>query len=355
MISSPAHLHRLLIVKLSSIGDVVQALPVASALRRRYPAMRISWAVEDWTAPLVQGHPAVDRLLVFPAMRWTAAGAGWTAAFARAVRELREEEYDVVLDLQGLFKSALIALISRAPVRLGVRPQREGSWLISHAVPASGGRRHAVDSYLSCAEWLGAPAEPVSFGLAAQPGAIASIRQQLSAIGVVPRSAVVVINPTSSASRKNWGINCWAAVAGALAEHATILLVGERGQRARHAEIVCRAGRCVHDLTGRTSLAELIALLDQCSLHIGPDTGSVHVAAALGRPVIAVYGPTAPWRLAPYGQEDAVIHHRDRCGRGCPRWCRLRRACLRAATAEEVIHRARGVLGNCEGRATVCG
>ena len=117
-------LRSVLIVKMSSIGDVVHALPVATALRRRFPQLRISWAVEERAAPLLADHPAIDRVVVFPPMRWGEVGPAWTRAVARAVRDLTSEAYDVCLDLQGLAKSSLVALLSRAPLRLGTWNQR---------------------------------------------------------------------------------------------------------------------------------------------------------------------------------------------------------------------------------------
>ena len=114
-----SRLRHVLIVKLSSIGDVVNALPVASALKRTYPSIRITWAIEQWTAPLVQGHPAIDRVVVFPTMvRWPDKPRAWWSELRTAVRTLRDESYDVALDLQGLARSAAVAKLSGAPRRI---------------------------------------------------------------------------------------------------------------------------------------------------------------------------------------------------------------------------------------------
>ena len=157
---------RILIIKLSSIGDVVHALPVASALRRSYPSVRLSWAVEDWCAPVVQNHPAVDRLIRFPKMvGWPADSRGWVRAFRKAARDVRSEHYDVVLDLQGLMKSAGLARWAQAPLRIARCGQREGAHLISFGVPLPPGPAHAVDEYLQLARFLGATTQPVEFKL----------------------------------------------------------------------------------------------------------------------------------------------------------------------------------------------
>ena len=348
----PATLSQVLIVKLSSIGDVVHALPVATALRRRYPQARISWAVEEWTAPLVQGHRAVDRVVIFPSMRWRRAGAAWVRAFVDAVRVLRRERYDVSIDLQGLLKSATVALLSRAPLRIGTSRPREGAGFVSPPVPAAAGRLHVVDDYLQCAAFLDASATPVEFDVPVHAAAAASMARALDALslGAAP---LIVINPSASVGSKTWPAHRWVRVAEALSADGAVVLVGGPEQRARHATIVREAAGSVHDFTGRTSLAELVALLDRCALHVAPDTGSAHIAAALGRPVVGLYGPTPPWRKAPYGCGDLVVLHPQACGIGCPRFC-LRRRCLDAATPDEIVAQARRVLAHTSRAETVC-
>ncbi|HUI27208.1 MAG TPA: lipopolysaccharide heptosyltransferase II [Candidatus Kryptonia bacterium] len=329
-----------LIVKLSSIGDVVHALPVATALRRRYPTIRISWAVEDWVAPLVIGHPAVERVVVFPRMRWSAVRSGWLRSFMRATRELQNESYDVSIDLQGLLKSAVVALLSRARLRIGAAEPREGAGLVSAAVSDRLARVHVVEDYLRCATFLGAAAQPIAFDLPVHIEAQTSIERILHELQIPAHRPLIVINPSSSVTWRTWPIEPWAQVARELTEAGTVVLIGGREQVARHAEVARRADRPIHDLTGRTTLAELVALLDRCTLHVAPDTGSAHIAAALGRPVVSLYGPTAPWRKGPYGCDELVVHHEAACGVGCPRWCVRGRQCLRKVAPEELIARA---------------
>jgi lipopolysaccharide heptosyltransferase I len=337
---------RLVIVKLSSIGDVVHALPVASALRRTYPRLRITWAVEDWVAALVRGHGAVDRVVTFPRMRWAAFGAPWVAAFRRAAGELRREPYDICLDLQGLLKSSLVAVLSGASTRLGAGGQREAAGLVSRTVPGSGMRCHVVEDNLSAAAYLGAATEPVTFDLAVDAAAAASVAHRLAHRGLTPSRPLVVINPSSSVRWKHWPVERWARVARVLATDAPVVVVGSRDQRLRHAEVVQQADAAdrVFDLTGETTLAELVALLARCTVHVAPDTGSAHIAAALGVPVIGLYGPTPTWRKAPYGQSSRVVHYDGLCGAGCPRFCMLRQRCLTAVEPDALITQARQVL-----------
>lgn len=339
----PSRLTRLLIVKLSSIGDVVHALPVAVALRQRYQQAHISWAAEEWTAPLLRGHPAIDRIVVFPTMRWGSFDPKWMQLYWQAVRRLRDASYDVSIDLQGLLKSAVVALLSRAPLRIGLHEQREGAHLVSRALLPHDGRLHVVDDYLRCAEFLGASPTPVSFALPVQPEARASIDKRLSEMDVAGAAPLIVINPSASAAWKTWPVEHWARVVRVLSRAGAIILVGGAAQKAVHAEIARRAGRPVHDLTGHTTLAELVALLDRCAIHVAPDTGSAHIAAALGRPVVGLYGPTPSWRKAPYGYQDLVVRGDGQCGIGCPRLCPRGRSCL-PPTADALIAQAERVL-----------
>ena len=140
--SDRSRLRTFLIIKLSSIGDVAHDLPVASALRQRFPSARISWVAEEWTAPLVIGHPVVDRVIVCPTMvRWPAPTGLWLRQLRGAIRELRSERYDVALDLQGLARRAAVAALSRASLRIARAGQREGSHLVSYGVPLLSDRR----------------------------------------------------------------------------------------------------------------------------------------------------------------------------------------------------------------------
>ena len=337
---------RLLILKLSSLGDIVQALPVASALRRQFPALHITWAVEGRFAALVQGHAAIDRVVTFPRLAWGAVAPTWPAALRRALGTVREQPYDITLDLQGLFKSSVVAVCSRAPLRLGLAPQREGARLVSRAVPLTRGRRHAVDAYLDCAAHLGAAPAPAQFGLPVAPAAAASVARLLRQRAVPRTAPLIVIHPSAGRPWKAWPDRYWPPVIDALAGAGTIVLVGGAEHRARHRTLAHRARQPVVDLTGATTLAELIALLDRCALHLAPDTGTLHVAAALARPVVGIYGPTPSWRLGPYGQLDGAVRVADACGVACPRLCLQRRRCLRVITPDQVIARARRALAN---------
>lgn len=340
-------MQRLLIIKLSSLGDVVHALPVATALRRQFPQLHISWAVEMQHAALVRDHPAIDRVVVLPPFTWrNAVDRAWLAAVQRALRTLREQPYDIAIDLQGLMKSSLVALASGARLRIGVHPQREGSHFVSRLIPRDHDTLHAVDRYLAAAEFLGAPADPVDFALPVSNDAAAVLARRLANKGVAPDARLIVINPLTARDEKNWPVPAWARVIDALAADGTVVLIGTDAERVRLRDLTQRTSRLPIDLVGETKLVDLIALLQRSALHVAGDTGTLHIAAALGRPVVGIYGPTHPALHGPYGQRHNVIRKEDLCGRTCPRVCPLRQPCLRSTTPEEVIAEARRVLAD---------
>ncbi len=336
---------RLLIVKLSSLGDVAQALPVATALRRRYPQARITWAVERRAAALVTDHPAIDRVVCFPEMSWSAANGRWARDFTAALRGIRAEAYDLCLDLQGLLKSAVVALVSRSPQRLVTARAREGAQLAARRLALPGRRLHAVEEYLHYAGCLGAPTDAVEFGVPVSAEASGTVVRRLDTLGVPAGVPLIIVNPSASTRKKTWPVDRWAKLTIELAGLGTVVLIGAATQRERHAAVVRAARGAALDLTG-LPLEESIALLARCTVHVAPDTGTAHIAAALGRSVVGIFGPTPRWRLAPYGNDDLIVSRDDLCGGTCPRLCLRGRACLAAITIDAVVSQVRLAVGS---------
>jgi lipopolysaccharide heptosyltransferase I len=333
---------RLLILKVSSMGDIVHASPVAAALKRAYPHLKIGWVAEDRHAGVLEGSPAIDRLHIIPhrlLRRQALSRAAWRAFWA-LVREIRAERYQVALDLQGLLKSALWGVLGGVPIRLGGHRMREGTWLLMKRLPIPDlPDRHVVVQYLEATRWLGVEQPtPVEFPLVIPQEAEESAARKLAAIGATDR--FLSMNPSAGREWKRWDIAKFAELSDRIeAEwHIPVVFVGGPGDKPLE-ERLRALKRCpLRSLIGQTSLKEVMAVVRCSTVHVCGDTGTAHIAAAFGVPCVALYGPTRPERTGPFGQQAGVLDKRALCQHCPPNRC-LRHECLQWITVEEVMAR----------------
>ena len=343
-----SQIRRLLIIKMSAMGDVVHALPVAAALKEAFPHLEISWAVEDIFAPLLTGNPSLEKVITFPKMsgKRLRSSAAW-GGYARSLGTAREERFDLSLDLQGLTKSAAVALYSGAPRRLGYHWLRELATLVEQPVPQRPQSIHIVDQYLDVAAFLGADITTPRFPLHIPYEEDAYIVQMLCEAGIDPEEPFITINPASAQRLKEWGTANYAALADAIDSELGLPTVLVTADELCAAQVQKAAGKSVVNLAKRTNLKQLCAVLRRCTGHVCGDTGSGHIAAALGRPVISIVGPTDPDRSCPYGQRELALSRRDRCGSACrSHHCEFATPhCLNAVTVEDVMQKLRTCAG----------
>jgi len=340
---------RILLVKPSALGDVVHALPVVATLKRRYPEIPLDWLVEEEAAPLVDGHPLVATLVVSGRRRWLRqlrrpADVPATLGEIRSlVKELRRHRYDVVLDLQGLLKSALYVVAAGAPVRVGLADAREGArWVLTHRVPVPPQPVHAVERYLALAAAVDAREAVRDFTIPLAPDDLEAARQLLADL---PRPRVVV-HPAARWGTKLWEVERWRAVAASLAdEGAGVVVTGGPADAAMADAIGSGLRPATRSLAGRTSLKALAAVLRTADLMITVDSGPMHIAAALGTPVLALFGPTDPARTGPLGR-SRVLRRPLPCSPCLQRRCRIAetRRCMRDLDVAEVLAAARELL-----------
>ncbi|MGH7379123.1 MAG: glycosyltransferase family 9 protein [Candidatus Methylomirabilales bacterium] len=316
---------RVLLVKMSSLGDLIHVLPTVAALKRGL-GCHLTWVVNAIYADLVRCCPAVDAVLPFDRQH----PVRHLPAF---LGQLRRERNHLALDLTGLLRSALIARFARAEVVLGASYNREGARLFYHAVV--GPRkldRHAILQNLDAAAYLGLEADAGAFPL----------RFPAPATPLPAGRPVAVLIPGARWATKRWPLDRFAAVAaGLLTEKVHVLVVGEEAPGGGGG---WPAG--VQDLRGKTSLVELGSLLSRVRLVIANDTGPMHLAAALGRPVIALMGPTDPGRTGPAAPGHRVLSGFPPCSPCFSRTCRNadHLCCLTAVGPEVVLAAARGIL-----------
>lgn len=315
---------RVLIVKLSAIGDVVHALPVSAALGEAFPHLEITWVVEESAAPIVQGNPYLKEVIILPNRMKKRVSAATIPLFLALRHNLRERKFDIALDLQGLSKSALIAWASGAKYRFGYDWMRELAPLLVRRIPRRPESIHIVDQFLDVARFLGAPVREVKFPLYIPAEEEAHARVLLQEVGIDPGQPYMVINPSEGGGGyKSWGVDRLAALLnylGKSGERLPTVLVGSEADLPMSEAIVSRVSPPPSSLVGRTNLKQLAAILRGAALHLCGDTGSAHIAAALGTPVVSIFGRTNPARLAPYGQADLALHHRECCQELCRRY-----------------------------------
>ncbi|NJD68361.1 MAG: lipopolysaccharide heptosyltransferase I [Candidatus Methylomirabilota bacterium] len=346
---------RILIIKPSSLGDVVHALPFLSSLRRRYPDRYIAWLIEEEAAGLLLGHPLLDRVIVSGRRRWGRAvrsplhGSGTLREVAALIAELRRGQYDLVIDLQGLLKSALMVLCAGAPFRVGLAGGREGSGrALTHVVPLPPGPVHAVDRYLEAARFLGAEPLVKTFVFASRPDDGARAEALLAEAGVGPNMPVIALNPQARWRTKLWGEGEFAHVGEILAHRygARIIFIGSSADLPIARRLARRMNPPPFVATGRTDLKDLIALLQRIDLLVTVDSGPMHLAAALGTPLVALFGPTDPRLVGPYGGEGVVLRVPLPCSPCSKRRCLIEtdRLCMQSISVEQVIEAAATLL-----------
>ena len=316
---------RILVIKLSSLGDIAHALPAVRALKERTGAA-IDWVVQPEYAALLARCPDVERTIVFPRRNFA-------RGFFSFWRALRREKYDVVVDLQGLLKSALAARLARGARRVGPAWAREGAPRFYDVQPAkvAGPRRHAVEELMDVVDLVapgpGAAPEPrLDFPEAESDGA---------------PGPLVAFAPFSRWATKNWPVEKFADLGWRLAAEmgGRIRIVGGREDEAAGEELARKIGERAENLCGKTDLPGLCSLLKSMDLLVAVDSGPMHWADALGVPIVAIYGATDPARTGPYRQLDRVVAKAGLSCRPChARTCaRGDLACLRTLDVETVF------------------
>jgi heptosyltransferase-1 len=330
---------KILMVLHGSIGDVTRALPLASLLRRGFPSASLAWSVEPAALPLLEGNPAIDEILVFDRRRW------WKS-FGPFLSTIRSKRFDLVLDLQRHLKSGMISRASGAPLRLGFHraDSKEGNWLFNNLhIDRCGDDIAKLDHYLKFAEYLGISSAPIewSFSFTAQEQAAAD--KHLAPVA----GAYAALFVGSRWPSKQWFPKQMAECARTLQGDfgLSVVLLGAPEDRELARQALVGAGQAIHDLAGRTSLREAMAVIERAKVAVGPDTGLMHIAAALGTPVISLWGATEPRRTGPFGFGDLAIRGQAPCVPCYQKTCPIGRICMQSITTAQIAKKIAAALG----------
>ena len=300
--SDRPRLDRICIVMMSAVGDAVHVLPVITALKRYNASSHITWVLQPGPATLVRGHPAVDDIVLFDRSKGL-------RAFADVRRELSTRQFDVVINLQVYFKAGIVTSFTRAAIKLGFdrARARDMNWLFTNRkIPAHAEGQHVQDQYFEFLTALGVPHAPVTWNLGPWPSERAWQREFFAS---VPKPVASIVVATSK-PQKDWLPERWAEVVDQLTEQYDLqpVLVGGRSPRELHAESVIMARARHRPMSALGSgLRNLVGILDGSALVLAPDTGPLHMAVALERPVVSLIGSTNPKRTGPYRRYHDLI------------------------------------------------
>ncbi len=343
----------ILIVKLSAIGDVVHSLPLLAVLRANFPDAKIDWLVEEDASQIIKGHPAIDRLIVSRRKSWQRRllkGGHFNSLLLEIVaffKQLRSRRYDLVIDVQGLLKSGILVCLSRGKRKIGMSGAREGAWFFvnERSIPVSY-NGHAIERYLRIAEYLGCDLTPRKGDIPVFESDKLLIDRVLDANDPGMRP-LVAINPVAKWETKLWEQERFAILADRLMDDLSceIVFTGSKEDRAVIGDISGKMSKKPLNLAGQTGLKELAYLYSRCNALVTTDTGPMHIAAAMGCPVVALFGPTSPRRTGPYGEGHKVIRADIDCSPCLKKTCD-HMTCMKEIKVDRVFDAVKDLIQN---------
>jgi lipopolysaccharide heptosyltransferase I len=319
---------KILIIKPSALGDIVHTLPFLSSVHAKFPDAEIHWVVARGLHTFLEGHPLINRLWIMDKERWKKIGHFWEILPEMNIfrKELAQERFDISIDLSGLLRSALITFAAGARYKLGFSDSDEGSpFFYTHKI--EGGQQiHAVDRYLKLAALMGCDTSRVNFPMPPCPTDVplfASLPEKFC-----------VIAPSAGKEANRWPADRFGRLAASLPLPS--IIISNTSDRGIAEEVTAASNGMAINMGGKTGLKELVTLIARASFFISNDTGPMHIAAALGIPVFALFGPANPIRTGPYGGIHTILQERLSCipcyrRKPCDHW-----TCMQNMTVEKV-------------------
>jgi len=339
----------ILIVKLSAIGDVIHTLPALNAIRGRFPGARITWLVEASASALVVGHRALDRVIVYKRKQWMKRlkSPGRKGAFKEILtflRDLRDTRYDMIIDFHALIKSGTLVWLAKGRRKIGFdkgMQHMEHSYLfLNERVAPVDMEIHALTRQLILAEAIGAHSREVVYDIPLSADDEKNARELLRENRIDCSRPLVAIHPVAKWDTKLWFNERFANLADRLVGEygADIVFTGGTEDRSVIEQIRAMMNAACANLAGKTSLKTLASLYRKAAVVVSTDTGPMHIAAAVGTPVVALFGPTAPWRTGPFGSGHQVIRVAVPCSPCFQRRCDVHQCvCMKQITVEMVM------------------
>ncbi len=339
---------KILIIKLSAIGDVIHTLPALNALRRFYPDAHITWIVEEAAFPLIYGHKALDRIILSKRKKWikdifnplTRQKA--LKEIYQFIKNVRDTKYDIIIDFHQLLKSGILVWLAKGKRKAGfdrgMEHMEESQIFLNEKIPPVSMEIHALKRNLMLIEAMGIFWEKIEYKIPI------NIKNEKAAAGLLIKHGIkenfIILNPAAKWKTKLWQNHKWAELGDILIKdyHIPVIFTGSPEDCHLVEDICARMGEKPINLTGKTSLKSLGALYRMANMVITTDTGPMHLAAAVETPVTAIFGPTAPWRTGPFGSMHKVVRKSMNCSPCFKRTCPYgHNNCMKSITAHDVI------------------
>jgi len=337
----------ILIVKLSAIGDVIHTLPALNAIRKNYPEAHITWLIEEDAAAIVEGHRALARTLVSKRKRWAKEiiSASWKHALKEAytfIRQLRDTRYDLIFDFHGLLKSGILIWLAKGKRKIGYgkgMAHQEYSYLfLNERIPPVSMENHALMINMMMLKAVGIQEDEITYDVPVSSANERAAEFLLQKHGISPSEPVVAMNPVAKWETKLWDSRKFSELADRIIEefNVQVIFTGSGSDRNVITEIISNMKHSAHDFSGQTPLKVLAALYTKIDFLVSTDTGPMHLCAAMGTPVVALFGPTAPWRTGPFGNIHKVIRADVPCSPCFKRTCDTG-GCMNRISVDQVM------------------
>jgi len=333
---------------------VIHTLPSLNALRKRYPAAKITWLVEEAASDFVKGHRALDRVIVSKRKKWIKGlfSASFLENFHELlnfVKELRDTKYDLIIDFQTLMKSGILVALAKGKRKAGYgkgMEHMEHSYIfLDERIPPVDMNNHAILRNLMLLESLGIKSQKIQYDLPVFEEDREKTADLLKTTGLIVSKPVVAVNPVAKWETKLWDNKKFAKLGDRLVKDygAEIIFTGSKDDLPVIEDIISHMQTKAANMAGKTTLKMLAAVFEQADLVISTDTGPMHVAAATGTPVVAIFGPTAPWRTGPFGSMHQVVRAELECSPCFKRKCNSV-DCMRNISVDQVLSAVSAVL-----------
>ncbi len=346
-------INKILIIRLSALGDTIHTLPLAYAIKEKYPMVQLDWIVEDKAADFIINNPLIDRVFIIPKRKWknNKNKISNLKEYSKIIKEIQKEQYDVVIDTQQLLKSAVIMGLSKGKRRIALDSGRELSGIFANEIIKTGLQQfdinfHVVKRNMLIAKYLGCSDDVINFIL---PDFESELNENLKEIFSDKKKKTIVISPATTWQNKHWANENWSEVINKLKDEYRIIITATENDKKAINEIlnIVEINENIINLTGMTTLKDLVYIFKNTDLVITPDSGSCHMAWAVNHPyIISLFFSTSKKRTAPFGNKYYSLQADINCSPCMKKKCHNNEinACNKKIEAKEVINIVKKVL-----------